>query len=219
MIPRLRWQRQLSSLGIVLLLIYFASSFPLTIAVANKGLIEFLPADSGVTADAIVVLGRGDKLRKSRVEVAEQLWKAHRAPLIFASGAGDGSQILQQLGGKSIPPQALEGENCSRTTEENAQFTAIVLKPRGIKQIVLVTDPPHMLRSLLTFRGLGFTVIPHTSPLPTDLAANTKAIIVYREYMGLISYGLRGRFFHRSNKAENPQTAMKAGTLLELTSC
>lgn len=215
-IPKLRWKLQLSSLGIVLLLIYFASSLPLTIAVANKGLVEFLPADPGVTTDAIVVLGRGDELRKSRVEVAEQLWKAHRAPLIFASGAGDATEILQQLGVEGIPAQALEGEDCSRTTEENARFTARVLKPRGIKEIVLVTDPPHMLRSLLTFRGLGFTVIPHTSSLPTNLAANTKALIVFREYMGLISYGLKGRFLNRgSNEAQNPQIAIKAGQLSE----
>lgn len=215
MIPKLRWKRQLSSLGIILLLIYFASSLPLTIAVANKGLVKFLPVDPGVTADAIVVLGRGDKLRRSRVEVAEQLWKAHRAPLIFASGAGDATEILQQLGVEGIPPQALESEDCSRTTEENARFTAIVLKPRGIKEIVLVTDPPHMLRSLLTFRGLGFTVIPHASPLPTNLAANTKALIVFREYVGLMSYGLKGRFLHRdSDKAQNPQIAIKAGHTL-----
>lgn len=214
--PKLRWQRQFSGLGIVLLLLYFASSFPLTIAVANKGLVKFLPTDPGVTADAIVVLGRGDRLRKSRVEVAEQLWEAHRAPLIFASGAGDADQILQELKVEGIPPQALKGESCSRTTEENAQFTAMVLKPGVIKQIVLVTDPPHMLRSLLTFRGLGFTVIPHPSPLPVGLASQTKALIVFREYMGLISYGLQGRFLPpRSTEAQNPQIAINADKLPE----
>lgn len=205
-IPRLRWKRQLSAFGTFLLLIYFTATFPLTIALANKGLVAFLPADRGVSVDAIVVLGRGDKFRKSRVEAAAELWKAHRAPLIFASGAGDGSQILQLLRAKGIPQQALDDENCSRTTEENALFTATVLQPQGVKQILLVTDPPHMLRSLLTFRSLGFTVIPHTSPLPPNLAPGKKAMMVFYEYMGLVSYGLRGHFLTQSlPEAKTPQ--------------
>ncbi len=195
MIPRLRWKRQLSGLGTVLFLIYFSAQFPLTIAVATKGLVEFLPKDSGVTVDAIVVLGRGEYFRNSRVEVAEELWRAHRAPLIFASGAGDGSQIIQLLRAQGIPNQVLNDESCSRTTEENAKFTAIELKPQGVKRVVLVTDPPHMLRSLLTFRSFGFTVIPHTSPLPPKLAPVKESLILFYEYMGLLSYGLKGRFF------------------------
>lgn len=35
MLPRLRWKRQLSGLGMILLLIYFSATFPLTVAVAN----------------------------------------------------------------------------------------------------------------------------------------------------------------------------------------
>jgi len=198
LIPRLRWKRQFSSLGVVLLVLYFSFSFPLTVAIANKGLVELLPADSGVATQAIVVLGRGDALRPTRVEVAAELWHSHRAPLIFASGVGDAPKILQLLRAAGIPEQALAGEGCSRTTEENARFTAMALESRGIKRIVLVTDPPHMLRSLLTFRSLGFTVVPRTSPLPHDLAATRKAMIVFYEYMGLVSYGVRGRFFPQS---------------------
>ena len=206
-IPRLRWKRQLSGLGAVLLLVYYIASLPLTIAVANKGLVAFLPTDPGVDVDAIVVLGRGEGLRTSRVGVAAELWKAHRAPLIFVSGVGDAPPILQQLEAAGIPHQALSDESCSRTTEENALFTAKLLQPQGVKRIVLVTDPPHMLRSLLTFRSLGFKVIPHASPLPPDLAQAEKAMIVFYEYMGLVSYGLRGHFLPQAPEAR-PQVAM-----------
>ncbi len=201
-IPRLPWKRQLSGLGAVLLLVYYIASLPLTIAVANKGLVAFLPMDHGVDADAIVVLGRGEGFRNSRVEVAAELWKAHRAPLIFASGVGDAPPILQQLEAAGIPHGALSDESCSRTTEENALYTAKLLQPQGVKRIVLVTDPPHMLRSLLTFRSLGFTVIPHASPLPSDLGQGQKAMIVFYEYMGLVSYGLRGHFLPQAPEAK-----------------
>lgn len=205
----IRWRRQLSGSGIILLLIYFTASLPLTISTATKGLVEFLPVDPGVSADAIVVLGRGEVFRDSRVQVAAQLWQERRAPLIFASGAGDGPQLLQLLRAKGIPQQALNDENCSRTTSENARFTATVLQPQGIKRIVLITDPPHMLRSMLTFRSYGFTVIPHLSPLPSDLEPKKEALMVFYEYVGLVSYGLRGRFFPQSLPAASPQIAIK----------
>lgn len=200
-IPKLPWKRQLSSLGAGLLLIYFIAVLPPAIAVASQGLVAFLPADSGETTDAVVVLGRGEDLRDSRVEVAAKLWQAGRAPLIFASGREDGPRITQMLAVKGIPNQALDNEDRSRTTDENARFTAAVLQPQGITRILLVTDPPHMLRSLLTFRSLGFTVVPHASPLPPDLPHSEEALRVFSEYLGLVSYGLRGRFFPRQSPA------------------
>lgn len=205
--PRLPWKRHLISIGTVLLLIYFTATLPLTIAVANKGLVAFLPADPGTSVDAIVVLGRGEKFRNSRIEVAAELWKDRRAPLIFASGAGDAPPMLRQLKAEGIPNQALNGEKCSRTTAENALFTAAVLQQEGVKQVVLVTDPPHMLRSMLTFRSLGFRVIPHVSPLPPNLTPKKKAMMVFYEYMGLVSYGLQGKFLSKGFlEAKNPQT-------------
>lgn len=207
MIPRLRWKRFWSGLGTVLLVIYFSATFPLTIAVAKKGLVTFIPPDPGTTVDAIVVLGRGEPFRHSRVKVAAELWRDRRAPLIFASGVGDGSEIVEQLEAKGIPDAALGEEHCSQTTKENALFTASVLQPRGVKQILLVTDPPHMLRSLLTFQGMGFEVIPRTSPIPTELTSTRKAMLLFYEYMGLVSYGLRGEFLKHNSVEQNPPVA------------
>ena len=73
-------------------------------------------------------------------------------------------------------------------------FTARLLQPQGRKQILLVTDPPHMLRSLLTFRSLGFTVIPHPSPLPQTLSPQEKDALMLREYSALFFYSLLGWF-------------------------
>ncbi len=210
-IPRLWWKRSLSGLGIVLLVVYFSATFPLTIALAKKGLVTFIPSDPGTNTDAIVVLGRGRIFRNSRVEVAAALWKSHRAPLIFASGAGDGSEIIELLKAKGVPPEALNEEHCSQTTKENALFTASILQPQGIKQIVLVTDSPHMLRSLLTFRSIGFDVISHTSQIPPELAPTKKAMLMFYEYMGLVGYGLQGHFIpHNLAKKEHLPVAKNA---------
>lgn len=214
MLP-LRWKRLLSGVGSLLLVTYFAATLPLTIAVANKGLVAFLPSDPGVTADAIVILGRGQPFRASRVDVAARLWKDQRAPLIFASGAGDGAELSQLLQERGIPKRALADENCSRTTEENALYTASALQSQGVKKILLVTDPPHMLRSLLTFRNLGFDAYPHPSPLPHNLASKKKAMMVFYEYAGLVSYGLKGYLKSPNDNIETSQIAKARATQLD----
>ncbi|MBW4469130.1 MAG: YdcF family protein [Stenomitos rutilans HA7619-LM2] len=155
--------------------------------------------------DSIVVLGRGDGVRNRRVEIAEQLWREKRSPKIFASGMLDAEFIIEQLKNNGIATQALNGERCSQTTEENALFTAAVLRPQNIQKILLITDPPHMLRSVLSFRASGFTVIPHTSPLPSYWEPERSVPVLLREYTGLVSYAITNRFRQRSpSELEHP---------------
>ncbi|XHX80076.1 MAG: YdcF family protein [Stenomitos frigidus ULC029] len=198
---RLRWRRQISGLGAVLLVAYLLTLSPTMLKIGSRALTTFLPSDEGQSADAIVILGRGTEMRPQRVEVSAQLWEARRAPLLFATGWGDAQEIATMLEQKGIPAAAIDGEPCSRTTEENARFTAAMLQPRKVRHILLVTDPPHMLRSLLTFRSLGFEVTPHTNPLPQRLDIRKKAFLVFREYLGIVGYGLRGRFLPREPSA------------------
>lgn len=197
LIRPLPWKRQISSFGAVLLLAYWLSASPSAIALGSGVLTRFVPSDSGGKADAIVLLGRGVGLRADRVQEAKQLWQAQRAPLIFSSGRSDAGALIWLLKKQGIPKTVLDGEPCSRTTEENARFTAEILKPQGVKRILLVTDPPHMLRSLLTFRSLGFDVIPHATQFPEKFNRRAKGLLVFREYFGLLSYGVRGRFLPR----------------------
>lgn len=194
LLRRLKRKRWISGFGALLLSMYLLVLTPIAARAANKLLVYFLPADSGATVDAIVVLGRGPGLRPERVDVATELWKDKRSPLVFASGRGDAPDIVQMLEAKGIPATALDGEPCSRTTQENALLTAEILQPRGVQRILLVTDPPHMMRSMLTFRNVGFQVIPHANPLPQQMKPKARAFLVFRECVGLVGYGLLGRF-------------------------
>lgn len=199
------WKRRLTSPRAILLLVGFIASLALIYAVAASGLVFFLPTDSGAAADAIVVLGRGLELNEDRVDVAAELWRSRRAPMIFISAGGEAPAMIQLLVARGIPNRVLDGDNCSLTTEENALFTAAILHPQGIQRILLVTDPPHMMRSLLTFRAHGFTVIPYTSPIPYKWDFKAKAFLNLREYMGLVSYGLPGLFLtQRPLELNNP---------------
>jgi uncharacterized SAM-binding protein YcdF (DUF218 family) len=197
-----RRKRRIFNLAIAsLLLIYGLAIAPPTVNLAETVLVSLLPQDSGATADAIVILGRGSVFSPSRVELAAELWQAGRAPLIFTSGMSDSPEMLRMLKARGIPETALDGEGCSQTTQENALFTVDELQPQGVKQILLITDSPHMLRSLLTFRGVGFDVTPIPSPLPREIGRRGKATLVLREYAGLVTYGLRGRFFPSESRA------------------
>lgn len=148
-----------------------------------------LPFDPGTPVQAIVILGRGPDWQAARVAEAAALWQERRSPLIFVSGIRDTPQMLAQLTRKGIPATALDGENCSLTTSQNALFSAAVLQPQEIHQILLVTDGPHMWRSLLDFQSQGFRVVPHIAPLPA-LPWIDKTILSLRETFFLITAGL-----------------------------
>jgi uncharacterized SAM-binding protein YcdF (DUF218 family) len=59
-----------------------------------------------------------------------------------------------------VPASAIWTESQSRTTHENAVYAARVLRSKGVRTIVLVTDAYHMLRSEKCFRKEGLVVIP-----------------------------------------------------------
>lgn len=171
---------------------------PVGIALMTWGLAFPLPPDGGESVAAIVILGRGEDLRPRRVEVVQKQWPTKRASKIFVSGMMDAAEIIEQLKENGIPRRAMSGETCSGSTEENAMFTSAILNPQKHKKILLVTDQPHMLRSFLTFRSFGFTVIPHSSPLPSAWNSRQRIVLIAREYAGLIHYALTGRFKQKS---------------------
>jgi uncharacterized SAM-binding protein YcdF (DUF218 family) len=200
-------RRWLCSWKGALVLFGLTAILPLTPILAEKALVAFLPSDPGGVTNAIVVLGRGREFY-DRIDVAAELWQAKRAPTIFVSGNGDAPVMIKRLQEKGIPQQALKGENCSLTTWENGAFTAAMLLPQGQQRILLVTDAPHMWRSLLVYQALGFSVIPQPVKLSSDFSYRTKAFLTFREYMGLISYTFRGLFSKQHlSELKNPELA------------
>ena len=131
-------------------------------------------------ADAIVVLGgamappaRG-RIYPDLGSAADRVWHAARvyragkAPLLLASGGSDPAiaavpearsmaALLVELG---VPPAAILQEDRSRTTGENARFSAPLLRARQVKTILLVTSALHMARAVAEFERAGFQVIP-----------------------------------------------------------
>ncbi len=201
-----RWRRRLVGPLIIVAagLIVLSSSW--FVDLLTWGLTWPLPNDSGDRVDAIVVLGRGESLRDERLAKVWQLWREERASNIFASGMLDAKFITRRLEKSGVPVLSLGGEECSQTTEENALFTSALLRSRGIDDILLVTDSPHMLRAFLTFRSMSFEVTPHPVSLqPQQMGKISRLRTVLREYVALLHHAITGKFKARSPQAlDNP---------------
>lgn len=163
----------------------WAMSLPLTVEQAAR-LLEtertLAPSEWAALAeraDAIVVLGagreRGDPawggedqpamVAMERLRYAAQLAKASGLPVLTTGGLHYGtppsearlmSDSLQQDFGVRVKWQ----EEASRTTWENARLSAEILRPLGVRRVVVVTQAWHMQRSRWSFEQAGFEVVP-----------------------------------------------------------
>jgi uncharacterized SAM-binding protein YcdF (DUF218 family) len=146
-----------------------------------------VPVQALPAVQAIVVLGGamraatlaqplpGLNAASDRVWHAARLYHAGKAPLLVLSGGTDARVnltseaqamhvLLLDLG---VPDASMLLEGNSRTTQENARFTAALLQQRGIQHILLVTSALHMRRAISHFEATGLRV----TPAATDYAA------------------------------------------------
>jgi uncharacterized SAM-binding protein YcdF (DUF218 family) len=110
---------------------------------------KFLTVDSGpATADVIIVIGGGSHERPLR---AAELFQQHAAARVFITGAGDDGINRQLLIAHGVPARAIEIENQSTTTCENAEFTLRRLRAEHVQRAILVTSWYHARRAEKTF--------------------------------------------------------------------
>lgn len=118
-------------------------------------------------ADAIVVLGAPlapdgslSRILAERVDAAIKLWRAGAGKYVVATGGNtqrscraEADATSESLLAAGIPDVIVERE--SRSTAENAQFTAELLAPLGVKSVWIVTQPFHGRRAARLFRSVG----------------------------------------------------------------
>jgi uncharacterized SAM-binding protein YcdF (DUF218 family) len=130
-------------------------------------------------SEAIIVLGaaqydgRPSAVFRARLDHAGQLYREGVAPTIVVTGgkqpgdrfteAGAGAEYLHSL---SVPDTAILRETTSHNSWESLAASARFLQRRGIRRVVLVSDPFHSLRIRLIAEELGFDAV--TSPTRTS---------------------------------------------------
>lgn len=211
--------------GLILVLL---ASLPVTATMLlsalepETALIETLPGSSEIPPQAIVILGAGRHYdtpefgsdtpnAKALERIRYGVWLARRTllPVLVTGGLGDDkhlseAQMMKQIIEDEFALPVHWVEEQSRTTYENAKYSAEILKAQGIESIYLVTHALHMKRSVMSFEKFGFFVHPAPTAfeshskrplrwqafLPSAKALN-RTTQVFHEWVGLLWYRLR----------------------------
>lgn len=148
----------------MLLALCFAAS---TLALVSMGADE----SEGAHADCIFVPGMavyGERKPgvglQARLERALELWKEKRAPLIVVSGGNKGdfneSEVMVEwLRDHGVPGDAIIAESRSRSTRENAIYSAPMMHQRGIKRALIVSQNMHLPRVKICLHDEGIETI------------------------------------------------------------
>ncbi len=145
-----------------------------------------------------------------RVRYGVTLSQTTRLPILITGGAPDATssnelteaELTQKILNNEFQIQARWVEKQSRTTEENASFSAKMLKQEGVTHIYLVTHFWHMPRAHAVFEKYGLKVTP--APMgfyqkdqfhPLDFYPSTAGIertrFIWSEVLGLIWYRIK----------------------------
>ena len=135
-----------------------------------------------------------------------------RARIIFSGGTSpswgpgpsEAAIVKQYFVSFGIAADRISIEERSQTTEENARFTADLIKPAPQSRWLLVTSSYHMPRAMGTFRRAGFNVIAFPAgsrthgwqemwwPATTATDNLRRLDVAVHEWLGLFVYRLRG---------------------------
>jgi uncharacterized SAM-binding protein YcdF (DUF218 family) len=146
--------------------------------------------DTQRPAHAIVVLGaaqwdgKPSPVLKARVDHAVNLWRRGLAPtLVMTGGQGVGDTTSEAAVerryamSQGVPGHAIRVEMAGRSTAQSLRNVAEMMGTDA-REVILVSDPFHMLRLSILARRFGLH--PRTSPTPTSpISANMGESVRY----------------------------------------
>jgi uncharacterized SAM-binding protein YcdF (DUF218 family) len=167
----------------------------LTVPLENR--FPFSPPDPQAPPDGIIILG-GSVM----IETPSILSHAYpKTRLAFIGLSRADVARFDDLGGD---PTRIKIEPQSRTTSEDALYSAALLKPKPSERWLLVTSAMHMPRAIGCFRLAGFQVesypVDSMTRRPDRFALfrfGRKALFQFdravKEWIGLVAYRLMGK--------------------------
>jgi uncharacterized SAM-binding protein YcdF (DUF218 family) len=131
------------------------------------------PASAIVVLGAAQYVGRPSPVLRARLDHAIDLYRRGLAPkIIFTGGFGDRDTTSEAAVGQryaiehGVPPRVILIENSGRSTSESLQHVATLMDAEPTHDVILVSDPFHMLRLSILARRYGMT--PYASPTRTS---------------------------------------------------
>ena len=157
---------------------------------------ERRPADAIVVLGAAQYNGRPSAQFAARLDHAVSLFLEGTAPLfVVTGGKRPGDRTTEAAVARAyaiergVPKEAILAEDKGRTTLESLEAVGAILRARGLRSAVFVSDRPHMLRVLRIAQDEGITgwgSPTATSPLEHD--PGRRAGAVAHELLGLAAY-------------------------------
>jgi len=164
------------------ILLYLFATPAVSIFLLDDELVMSVPTDPDLArAQAIVVLGGDYKfgdggrvpdsvglLTLERLAAAARLYRRLGLPVVVSGGPVGGSESLAKLMREeleqnfSVPVKWIEGR--SRSTYQNALYTAELMKSTNINTVIVVTQAWHMPRALWSFKRAGLNASPFSPP-------------------------------------------------------
>jgi uncharacterized SAM-binding protein YcdF (DUF218 family) len=136
---------------------------------------EARPAQAVIVLGAAQYDGRPSPVLRARLDHAADLYRRRIAPLVVVTGGKiEGDRFTESaasanyLHTKGVPDEAILREVQGRTSWQSLAASARFLKERGIRDVVLVSDPFHAARIKGIASELGFKAAAsptRTSPI------------------------------------------------------
>jgi uncharacterized SAM-binding protein YcdF (DUF218 family) len=149
--------------------------------------------DGSAPADAIVVLGaaqydgRPSPVLRARLDHAIELYRRGVAPVIITTGGVGARDTVSEavVGrryaiGQGVPPGAILTERTGLRTISSMEGVAQLMRSRGLRSAVLVSDPFHALRLRILAARVGIrarTSPTRTSPISEEPSIEWRHII------------------------------------------
>ncbi len=149
-------------------------------------------SDGAAAADVIVVLGAGlepdgsaGEAMARRTAHAAVLYVERYAPAVICAGGftqdvpiSEAAVCAELLVADGVPRDAIWLEEASRSTEENAIFTAVLMREQAWQTALVTSDRYHLWRSSLLFGKYGITVVGVSPAQATTGALNPTEYLV-----------------------------------------
>jgi uncharacterized SAM-binding protein YcdF (DUF218 family) len=163
----LRPLRQALVLGLVAAVAVYTVSLIMVLVVSQQD--ERQPVDAIVVLGAAQYNGRPSPVLRARLNHGMELYREHLAPLLVVTGGiGRGDTTSEALVGRrylvahGVPDQSVVAQSDGRTTMASMNAVTGWLRQRGLRRVLLVSDPFHMFRLRLEARRTG--LVAFTSP-------------------------------------------------------
>ena len=180
-----RLGRRVAAISILLLLIAWVGTMAAVVAAGRRD--DARPAAAIVVLGAAQYVGRPSPVLRARVDHAIYLWKQGMAPhVIFTGGRGDGDTTSEAAVSRryalhrGIPDSAIVLETVGRTTRESLRGVAALMRDQPNHDVILVSDPFHMLRLSILARRFGLNPISsptRTSPISQKRSETWKYVL------------------------------------------